>query len=89
MNRINPNQRWCRLSQVDLQELYDFIAAHPGLNISQLARLLGWSYSRLQHRLIALEAFQLLLYEDNAGCLYPFRGVDNNEEGGYNVEQKF
>jgi len=89
MNRINPNQRWYRLSQVDLQELYDFIAAHPGLNISQLARLLGWSYSRLQHRLIALEGLQLLLYEDEKGRLYPFYGFDNNGEVKYNIEQAF
>lgn len=71
--QINPVLHWSRLSREELEKLYDFITAHPGQKISKLARQLNWSYQKLEHRLIALETFQLFLYEDEEGRLYPFR----------------
>jgi len=74
MNKIEPHRRHTHLEREDLEELYDLIVRNPGLTISGLARLAGWSYQKMEYRLISLDAEGLLICEDDQGRIYPLYG---------------
>lgn len=57
-----------------LEQLYRTIAQHPGRRAAEIARLLGWHRSQVTRMLPDLEEQGYLLYEDEQGRLWPFKG---------------
>jgi hypothetical protein len=58
-------------SRMNAEALYDLICAHPGIYHRDLARLAGKS-GNIQSNLATLDAHGFLVYEDDAGQLFPF-----------------
>lgn len=52
--------------------IYSVLCAAPGIHPAALAQRIGVPRSTVQRALPGLDACGLLLYEDDAGRLYPF-----------------
>ncbi len=57
----------------EYEAMMEVIEENPGISPAELARRLGVDRSTVQRRLPSLEEAGYLLYEDEAGRLYPFR----------------
>jgi len=63
----------CRMVDVEEAErIYNAVELNPGVIPAAIAQLLDCPRSTVMRRLPALEDFQLLLWEDDAGRLYTF-----------------
>ncbi len=62
---------WFR-KQPDFEAMFEIIQRHPGIRPAELARMLGVSRSTVLRRLPSMEEAGFLLYEDDAGKLWPF-----------------
>lgn len=56
-----------------LEVIYTKVEEYPGKKAGFIARLLGLNRSEVTRSLPALDKKGLLIYEDEKGCLYPFK----------------
>lgn len=63
---------WRRKTHEEFGHMAAIIAQQPGLTAGELARALGVPTSTVTRRLPSLEEAGILLYEDEAGRLWPY-----------------
>jgi predicted transcriptional regulator len=60
------------VNQELLQQTYEVIRDANGITISQIAATVGTDYTGVMRRLATMEKSGILLYESDAGLVYPF-----------------
>lgn len=59
--------------------IYNIICEHPGIKLCEIRKITGDVYTTVWRRVMSLDRYGLLASEDEAGRLYPFRVVDEQD----------